>query len=138
MKKLLLVIVLFALFSGCANEDPQIDTELIKIEITYSDSANITYDVVNNSKEMIEFGSEYAIEYYDGKNWAPMEEKSETFFTIIAYALNSGEKMNFSYDMSGRYGELSGGKYRIFKDINILNEDGIICGNQRIYGEFEV
>lgn len=139
MKKLIILMVITALlFFGCANEEPQIDTELIKIEITYSDSANITYDLINNSKNEIEFGSEYAIEYYDGESWVPVEERSEAFFTMMAYVLVPGEKMNFSYDMAGRYGELSDGKYRVFKDVKLLNEDGTDCGSQRVYAEFEV
>ena len=57
---------------------------------------------------------------------------------MIAYVLASGEKMNFSFDISARYGELSSGKYRIWKDVKLLNEDGEVCGSQRVYGEFEV
>jgi hypothetical protein len=46
--------------------------------------------------------------------------------------------MNFSFDIAARYGELSSGTYRIAKNFTLLNEDGISCGNQMAYGEFEV
>jgi hypothetical protein len=46
--------------------------------------------------------------------------------------------MNFSFDIAARYGELSSGTYRIAKDFTLLNEDGIPCGSQRAFAEFEV
>ena len=139
MKKLavILIIALFV-FAGCAESEPQIDPNLVQIEITYSDSENITFDVINNYSGNIEFGSEYFIEYFDGEKWLPLEERTETFFTMIANVLSPGGKMNFSYDIAARYGELSSGKYRVYKDINLLNEDGVVCGSQRAFAEFEV
>lgn len=135
MKKVfVLLIAICVLFCGCVKTEPQIDPNLIKIEITYSDSKNVTFDVINNSKDGIEFGSEYL----DGEEWAPLEERTETFFTMIAYMLASGEKMNFSFDIAARYGELSDGTYRIAKTFTLLNEDGIPCGSRMAYGEFEV
>ena len=133
-----LVLAVAIMVSGGVSTEPQIDPNLIKIEITYSDSKNVTFDVINNAKDGIEFGSEYHIEYLDGKNWVPLEEKTETFFTMIAHVLASGEKMNFSFDIAARYGELSSGTYRIAKNFTLLNEDGIPCGSQMAYGEFEV
>ena len=139
MKRIIVLILAICLcFCGCVSTEPQIDPNLIKIEVTYSDSKNITFDVVNNSKDGIEFGSEYHIEYLDGEEWAPLEEKTETFFTMIAHILESGGKMNFSFDIAARYGELSSGTYRIAKTFTLLNEDGISCGSQMAYGEFEV
>ena len=139
VKKIFVLILAICLcFCGCVSTEPQIDPNLIKIEITYSDSKNVTFDVVNNSKDGIEFGSEYHIEYLDGEEWAPLEERTETFFTMIAYMLASGEKMNFSFDIAARYGELSNGTYRFAKTFTLLNEDGIPCGSQMAYGEFEV
>jgi hypothetical protein len=139
MKKfLVLLIAICVLFCGCVKTEPQIDPNLIKIEITYSDSKNITFDVINNSKDSIEFGSEYSIEYLEGKEWIPVAERTETFFDMMARILASGEKMNFSFDIAARYGELSSGTYRIAKDFTLLNEDGIPCGSQRAFAEFEV
>ncbi|MBR6658013.1 MAG: hypothetical protein IKL18_07590 [Oscillospiraceae bacterium] len=139
MKKLFLLLGVICLcFCGCVSTEPQIDPNLIKIEITHSDSENITFDVINNAKDNIEFGSEYYIDYFDGENWVTLEERTETFFTTIAHILAPGGKMNFSFDIASRYGELSSGKYRIWKDVRLLNEDGEVCGSQRVYGEFEV
>ena len=139
MKKIFLLLLAICIcFCGCVSTEPQIDPNLIKIDITYGDSKNVTFDVINNSKDGIEFGSEYHIEYLDGEEWLPLEERTETFFTMIAYMLASGEKMNFSFDIAARYGELSSGTYRIANNFTLLNEDGISCGNQMAYGEFEV
>ncbi len=139
MKRIIVLLLAICLcFYGCVSTEPQIDPNLIKIEITYGDSENITFDVINNAKDNIEFGSEYHIEYLDGEEWAPLEEKTETFFTMIAHILEPGGKMNFSFDIAARYGELSNGTYRIAKTFTLLNEDGIPCGSQMAYGEFEV
>lgn len=139
MKKVfVLLIAICILLCGCVKTEPQIDPNLIKIEITYSDSKNITFDVINNSKDSIEFGSEYSIEYLEGKEWIPVAERTATFFDMMARILASGEKMNFSFDIAARYGELSSGTYRIAKDFTLLNEDGIPCGSQRAFAEFEV
>ncbi len=139
MKKIFVLILAICLcFCGCVSTEPQIDPNLVKIEITYGDSQNITFDVINNSKDKIEFGSEYYIDYLDGENWVTAEEKNETFFTMIANILEPGGKMNFSYDLQARYGELSDGKYRVWKDVNLLNEDGEVYGSQRVFAEFEV
>ena len=125
MKKVFVLLIAICLcFCGCVKTEPQIDPNLIKIEITYSDSKNVTFDVINNSKDGIEFGSEYHIEYLDGEEWVYLEERNETFFTMIAYVLVSGEKMNFSFDMEARYGELSSGTYRIKKDVMNFRKAG--------------
>ena len=139
MKRIIVLLLAICLcFCGCVSTEPQIDPNLIKIEITYGDSENITFDVINNAKDNIEFGSEYHIEYLDGEEWAPLEEKTETFFTMIAHILEPGGKMNFSFDIAARYGELSNGTYRIAKTFTLLNEDGIPCGRQMAYGDCEV
>lgn len=139
MKKLaVLAFAVALLFSGCAENDPQIDPDMIKIEITYSGSENITFDVINNYAHDIETGADYFMEYYDGESWIPLDEKTEAYFNMVANVIAPGEKMNFSYDINSRYGKLSDGKYRLVKDINLLNDDGVICGSQRIYAEFEV
>ena len=131
MKKVfVLLIAICILLCGCVKTEPQIDPNLIKIEITYSDSKNITFDIINNSKD--------SIEYLEGKEWIPVAERTETFFDMMARILASGEKMNFSFDIAARYGELSSGTYRIAKDFTLLNEDGIPCGSQRAFAEFEV
>ena len=115
VKKIFVLFLAICLcFCGCVSTEPQIDPNLIKIEITYSDSKNITFDVVNNSKDGIEFGSEYHIEYLDGEEWVSLEERTETFFTMIAHVLASGKKMNFSFDIAARYGELSSGTSQCF------------------------
>ena len=139
MKKISVLFIAFLiLFCGCEEKDPQINPNLIKMEITYCDSEKISYKIINNCGYGIEFGSEYNIEYLEENDWIPVAERTEAFFNAIAYGLASGEENVFSINTESRYGALSDGKYRIIKDISLLNEDGVMCGSQRIFAEFEV
>ncbi len=139
MKKVLvLLIAICLLFCGCVNTEPEIDPNLVTMEVTYCDSGTVSAEISNNYKFGIEFGSEYELEYLEGKEWIPVAERTETFFTAIAYGIGSGEKNILSFNIEARYGALSNGKYRIAKDISLLNEDGIGCGSQRVYAEFEI
>ena len=139
MKKFFAAITaLCLLLSGCANAEPEIDPNLIVMEVTYSDPEKISYEITNNWKYGIEFGSEYEIEYLEGDEWIPVAERTEAFFTLIAHGIAPGEKNVFSADFEARYGALSSGKYRVLKDIKLLNEDGTECGSQRVYAEFEI
>jgi len=123
---------------GCVSAEPEIDPNLFTIKVTFADSENITFELHNNSKDTIEFGADYYIEYKDGEEWVPMEEKGEYFFTMIAHILEPGGVFESGGNIAQRYGALSSGTYRVYKDIRILNEDGMVSGTQRAYGEFEI
>ena len=86
----------------------------------------------------MEIGNEYYLEKKEGKSWTLVPEAEEVFFTAIAYGLNPGEAKTFEENFEMRYGVLEKGIYRISKDIRIWNEDEVICGNQRIFAEFEI
>ena len=88
MKKIFVLILAFVLiFSGCVSTEPQIDPNIVVIEIDSCDGKNMDYTVVNNSKHTIELGSDYRLEYKEGENWAEVPETGEVFFTMIAYIL---------------------------------------------------
>lgn len=139
MKRIFVLIVAFCvLFCGCGAEDPQIDPNSVIIEIGSFDEKSVSYTVINNSKNVIELGSAYSLEYNEGENWEQVPETSEVFFDMMAYVLNPEESKSFSENLEMRYGVLESGTYRIVKDIRILNEDGDLCGEQKAFGEFEI
>ncbi len=139
MKK---VFVLFAaiylMLCGCSEKDPQTDPDNFIIEVTSCDGKNAAYTVINNSKNTVEIGNDYYLEYKEDTEWLPVEETGEVFFSMIAYGLNPGEGKSFSEDLEMRYGILPEGIYRIGKDIWIWNEDEVVCGEQRVFAEFEI
>lgn len=137
MKKLLIFLALLCL-CGCAFVEPEIDPELFTAEIISFDEKSISFFVVNNSKNTVEIGNEFYLEKKEGKNWVSVPEKAEVFLAGIAYGLNPGEAKTFEENLEMRYGVLEKGIYRISKDIWIWNEDEVICGNQRIFAEFEI
>ena len=138
LKKIFELFVAFCvLFCGCASSDPQIDPNNYIIKVTSYDEKSITYAVINNSKNTVEIGEAFYLEYKEGENWIPIEEKEETFFNMIAYVIEPGEVKTFDGNTEIRYGVLQEGTYRIVKDIWIWNEDGTICGEQKTFGEFE-
>lgn len=138
MKKMILFSVIMALFFSACAAEPQIDPELIKIDITYSDSEIITFDVINNSKNEIAVGYEWFLEYQDQNSWVPAEKREEIYVWPMADCLITGEKRNYSFGFTRMYGKLSDGKYRIYQDIEIMNDDGVTCGTQRVFAEFEI
>ena len=125
-------------FCGCVSTEPQIDPNLVTIEITSFDETTVNYTVINNWKFGIELGNDYRLEFKDGEDWSEIPETGEVFFTMIAYVLNPGEGKSFSENLEMRYGELQKGTYRIVKSVRLLNEDGEICGAQQATGEFEI
>ena len=139
MKKLFVLLIAICLcFCGCANTEPQIDPDLIIMEVVHADTQNVVFEVTNNSKYKIEFGEDYYIEFKDGENWVPLEETNEYFFNMIAYSLEPGGWQRFDGKTEPRYGALSSGTYRIAKDFTLLNEDEIPCGSKRPLAEIEV
>ncbi len=139
MKKIFVWILIFCFcLGGCVKTEPQIDPNLVTLEIISSTNKNVTFEIKNNSKDGISFGEDYYIEYMENGKWVPLEERGEYFFTMIAYGLGSGETKRFTVDFEGRYGALSDGTYRVTKDVRFLNEEGIDYGGQRIFAEFEV
>lgn len=125
-------------FCGCVSTELEIDTNLIKIEITDYSAKHIDYSVVNRSKNSVELGYNYSLEVKDGKNWVPVPETEEAVFNMIAYVIYAGEVKSFSADLETRYGVLQSGTYRIVKEVYIWNEDGETCGNQQITAEFKI
>ena len=139
MKKVFVLILALCLcFCGCVKTEPQIDPNLIAMEVVHADTQNVVFEVTNNSKYKIEFGEDYYLEFKDGENWVPLEETNEYFFNMIAYSLEPGGWQRFDGKTEPRYGALSSGTYRVAKDFTLLNEDGVPCGSQRVYAEFEV
>ena len=137
MKRILIFTILLCL-CGCVPTDPEIDPNLVKMEITEYSEGKIGFEILNNSKDNIVFGEEYILEFYDGERWTEVPERTETFFIAIAHLLENGESYCSSVNIEARYGTLSHGKYRIAKDVRFETEDGIDYGGQRVYGEFEV
>lgn len=139
MKKIFLLLLAICIcFCGCVSTEPQIDPNLVVIEITSYDETSINYTVINNSKFGIELGNDYHLEYKEGNNWVEVTETGEVFFTMIAYVLNPSEGKSFSENLEMRYGVLQKGTYRIVKDARLLNEDGELCGAQQATAEFEI
>ena len=139
MKKVVaLLLVLCFLLCGCVSTEPEIDENLIKIEITDYGAKNIDYTVMNLSKKSVELGDSYTLEFKEGKNWVPVPETGEAFFSMIAYVIYAGEGKSFSEDFEMRYGVLQNGTYRIVKEVYIWNEDGETCGKQQITAEFKI
>ena len=139
MKKIFVLLLAICLcFCGCVSTEPQIDPNLVVIEITDFDETRVNYTVVNNYKFGIELGNEYRLEYKDGESWTEVPETGEVFFTMIAYVLNPGEGKSFSENLEMRYGKLQSGTYRIIKDVYLWNEDDEFCGTQQATGEFEI
>ena len=139
MKKIFVLCLAICLcFCGCVSTEPQIDPNLVVIEITSYDETSINYTVINNSKFGIELGNDYRLEFKEEENWEEVPERTEAFFSMIAYVLNPSEGKSFSENLEMRYGKLSNGTYRIVKDVRLLNEDGEICGTQQATAEFEI
>lgn len=139
MKKIFALFAVFCLcFSGCVSTDPQIDPELVVMEITEYFEGSVGFEIKNNSKDRISFGENYSLEFYNGKEWEEVGETSETFFIAIAHILESENIYSSSANLEMRYGILSDGNYRIVKEIRFLNEDGEDYGGQEIFAEFEV
>ena len=139
MKKVIIMATVLALvFGGCVSAEPEIDPNLVTIEIISSSDKSVTFELKNNSRGGISFGEDYYIEFLEGKTWVPLDEKNEGFFAMTAYGLEPGGIHNFSVNFEERYGALPNGTYRVAKDVTLLNEDGIPCGNQRTFAEFEI
>lgn len=139
MKKIIIMALVFVLaFGGCVSTEPQIDPNLVTMKITEYSGEKTGFEIKNNSKDRVTFGEDYSLEFFNGEDWEEISEREETFFIAIAHVLETGDAFVSSVNLSARYGELSNGKYRIAKDIRFENEDGVDCGGQRVYAEFEV
>ena len=139
MKKIFVLILAFCLLiSGCVSTDPEIDPNLVVMEVTSSSESKVSFVIKNNSKDAVVFGESYTLEFFDGESWSEVPEAYATFFIEIAHLLASGEEYKSSVNLEMRYGALSSGTYRIVKSISLENDLGETYATQQLTAEFEI
>ena len=145
MKRIfLLLLIIVLIFAGCASkefaaEDPQIDPNLVTVEVTGSSNKSISIKITNNSDMMLFYGEPYSLEYFENGKWEEVEGRAEgNFFHMAAYGIAPGRSAGWSANLEQRYGALSDGRYRILKHVDFQNDMGEKCAEQQISAEFEV
>ena len=139
MKKIMVLALAFCIaFAGCSAKDPQIDPELVVMEVTSKSGTELSFEIKNNSNHNIVFGNNYYFEHKEGEEWVKMADRTQAYFTEIAHILEPGETYKSSVNFEARYGALSDGTYRIVKEMRFENFDGTDFGGQLAAAEFEV
>jgi hypothetical protein len=102
-------------------------------------NSSIKLIMYNHTKNIIQWGGEYRVEYFNGINWLPMEYGCG-IVEYILYGTESGKKEEMQFSLS--YGDFSTGKYRVFKDValehKIKSGDYNHLGSYALFFEFEI
>lgn len=139
MKKILIFLIVFCLIlAGCVPTDPQIDPNLVVLEVLNVTDKSIRYEIKNNSKDNIVLTNEWHFEYKENDNWVFLSPKAEMDLKEIKYVIEPGKSKVFTEDFEQTVGVLSSGTYRIVKEARFENSEGIDFGGQTLTGQFEV
>lgn len=137
-KTVVLLMALCLVFTGCVSADPQIDPNLVVLEVLSVTDKSISYEVKNNSKDNIVLTNEWYFEYKENDNWEFLSPKAEMDLKEIKYVIEPGESKVFSENFEQTIGSLSSGTYRVVKETRFINSEGIDFGGQVLTGQFEV
>ncbi len=88
-------------------------------------------------KGMLQIGSEYSIDRWNGSFWESVPPKAEVAWIAIAYLIPKDTETEFPINWEYLYGELEAGKYRILKEV----DDFVVALNydsHTYFAEFEI
>jgi len=163
------ILVLVAMSGGCApdnqpsiasdkeksieeknNEAPS-DTEIeedtmVDVYTTFhSGSAQLTVTYVNNSEKALNHGAEHRLQRFHNSEWieVPFDPDSDLGWLLMGYILETGESYEQTIDLKGHHGELTPGRYRVVKemDMNVQYDEYGFMKNKEtieIFAEFEI
>lgn len=136
MKKFIAILcILASIFGifGCSDSSYQV-TEVANITMSISDvssvGATVTITDTNNNQEM--YGEWYEIEKEINGKWRKIKPKEDAYFNLLGYLPDQNDQIIFYIDWEWLYGKLPAGKYRLLKEI------GVMDNKQYIAVEFEI
>ena len=136
MKKFIAILcILASIFGifGCSDSSYQV-TEVANITMSISDvssvGATVTITDTNNNQEM--YGEWYEIEKEINGKWRKIKTKEDAYFNLLGYLPDQNDQIIFHIDWEWLYGKLPAGKYRLLKEI------GVMDNKQYIAVEFEI
>lgn len=98
----------------------------VPMEAQYVSGGNIlTLKISNDSGTDISTGEDFALEFYDGGQWVPVNFKEDVCFPAILLIIKNGTVYTNSINLGNYFASLKKGKYRISKQIFAANK-GII------------
>ena len=132
MKKLsAFILILVALLCGCAKESVYQPTDVPNVIMTVSDvtSTGATVFIQDSNPEPFVYGTWFQIEEEKGGVWYEVKTKITNYgFDEIGWLTDDRGGLTMTVDWEWLYGKLSGGHYRILKEV----------GGQIISAEFLV
>jgi hypothetical protein len=86
------------------------------------DTEMISLRIINETDKELTFGADYTLETLMDGEWYVVPPKEEMSFIMIAYILEANGTAQAEVALSGAYGKLPDGRYRVVKGFS--SEDG--------------
>lgn len=98
----------------------------VPMEAQYVSEENILFlKISNNSGTDISTSEYFELEFYDGRQWIPVDFKGNPCFADVLLVIKNGTDYTQSINMRNYFASLEKGRYRISKQISAANK-GII------------
>ncbi len=134
MKKILLVLLLSLLLTGCGKEKEASKIDIYNEDITFTvvektvTNSKATFILENKSNYSITYGEYYSIEKEKDNSWYEVEPKEEVWFNMQQFEQDANKEKKIKINWKDSYGKLKKGKYRIIKKITINESNKFIAG----------
>ena len=149
MKKLLPMLLAFAMLTACGAQQEPAEENVPPLETVQEDAPSrpgaglflelehpvfdptltrYTYFVRNATEETVEFGEDYALQRQEGDAWKDLTLVENAGFIAIGYALEPGHTMALTCGFDLYKEEPEAGTYRLVKTV----------GGQTLFAEFEL
>lgn len=102
------------------------------------DNQTLTVNWENTGTETVTFGEPFGIERLVDGQWRSIGLREGVAFILPAYVLQPGEERVKSYHVSGHYGNLPNGEYRLVTDFDKGNNRCILRLPFTVTGSFDV
>ena len=102
--------------------------------ILEADGGSVTFLLSNGTDQKVSYGAAFGLERLEEGVWRTVEPIGEIAWEDVLYELSPGEQAEDTAELSGGYGRLEPGKYRLVKRYSVSGQEGELP----LYLEFTV
>ena len=102
--------------------------------ILEADGGSVTFLLSNGTDQKVSYGAAFGLERLEEGVWRMVEPIGEIAWEDVLYELSPGEQAEDTAELSGGYGRLEPGKYRLVKRYSVSGQEGELP----LYLEFTV
>lgn len=96
----------------------------VTASIETASAERITFVLENGGNEGICYGAAYSLERFANESWESVTPVRELIWNAVGYFQEPGSSREITVNISGSYGKLEAGKYRLVKEYWLESDEG--------------